>query len=386
MLFHPARWGVHRSADLAERGIDKHRLVKLVAAGELERIRPGVFVARPHPAEPDQRWRQLCAVALASAGPDAVLAKQAAAAALQLDGFDPPVPISVNVPTGSGRRGSGIHRRRPLDDPLVVGGLPVTSVAQTLAELGDGLTGRRMNGPAGRPGPLVWPIDLIELAVESALRRYLVDEATLQEVVHLQPLQRPGIAALRDAVERRGRGTVPTESYLETRGVQVLRAAGLPTGVRQHPVFVNTRCSMTPTGSSPGPSRRCWPDSPDPDEPDRPDLTPHGPGAPPTRSTRPDPTRAAKPGNPGQRARRAHPTRAARPTDATRAKLRRSDTAARPTDANVPRPCGRGTTAIRVTWVVGYWPVQFGERFSANAVAPSMASFEAKTEDSTVSW
>ncbi len=237
MLFHPARWGVHRSADLAERGIDKHRLAKLVAAGELERIRPGVFVARPHPAEPDQRWRQLCAVALASAGPDAVLAKQAAAAALQLDGFDPPVPISVNVPTGSGRRGSGIHRRRPLDDPLVVGGLPVTSVAQTLAELGDGLTGRRMNGPAGRPGPLVGPIALIEHAVESALRRYLVDEATLQEVVHLQPLQRPGIAALRDAVERRGLGTVPTESYLETRGVQVLRAAGLPTGVRQHPVF-----------------------------------------------------------------------------------------------------------------------------------------------------
>jgi hypothetical protein len=43
-----------------------------------------------------------------------------------------------------------------------------------------------------------------------------------------QPHRAPGVAILRDALDRRGRWTPPTESYLETLTVQrVLRPAGL---------------------------------------------------------------------------------------------------------------------------------------------------------------
>lgn len=45
----------------------------------------------------------------------------------------------------------------------------------------------------------------------------------------------PGPPALRLVLDRRPTDAPPTESELETRFLQVLRAAGIPEPVRQHP-------------------------------------------------------------------------------------------------------------------------------------------------------
>jgi very-short-patch-repair endonuclease len=69
--------------------------------------------------------------------------------------------------------------------------------------------------------------------MESALRRCLVNEIELANAVAVRPTVRPGADVLAACLARRPAGAPATESYLETRGVQLLRRAGLPTGRRQ---------------------------------------------------------------------------------------------------------------------------------------------------------
>lgn len=236
MEFDPAVFGVLTRRQLEQLGSDGHRRGRAVRRGELVRVRPGIFVVQPPPDGVADRWRQSCAVELAAAGPDARLARAAAAALHRLDAWEPPVPISVNVPITSGRRGPNLHRTRPIGAPTEVNGLPVTSIEQTLVELGADLDRRRLCF-GERLGPWLAPLDLVELAVESALRRLLISEATLCELAGLLPGRRPGLPVLAEVLRRRPPGQPATESYLETRCVQVLRNAGLPTGQRQVRIF-----------------------------------------------------------------------------------------------------------------------------------------------------
>jgi hypothetical protein len=157
-----------------------------------------------------------------------VLSRAAAAALWDLDGFDLPVPIDVNVPRSSSRRGRHVHR---VDGAAhVIRGLPITPVCQTLLEVGEGLE------PVARfdcdPRPID-PDDRLELAIESALRQRLVEEAELRERAAFRPPGRHRPALLVRCLGRRPPGAPATESYLETRGVQLLRRFGLPTGQRQ---------------------------------------------------------------------------------------------------------------------------------------------------------
>jgi very-short-patch-repair endonuclease len=146
-----------------------------------------------------------------------------------MDGFEPPVAVEVNVPRGSSRRGSRVHRV-PCPDAAEVAGLPITAACQTLLEVGTELRPRARFPDDPRP---IAPDELVELALESALRRGLVSEAELENAVALRPTARHGADVLAACLARRPPGAPASESYLETRGVQLLRRVGLPTGRRQ---------------------------------------------------------------------------------------------------------------------------------------------------------
>ncbi len=234
VLFDAELFGVVRRSQLLARGLDDRSILRMVRTGELRRRGAGVYLCGPAPEDRFDQWRQHCAEQLVAHGPDAVLAGPAAATLWNFDGFEAPVPIILNVLRRSGHRGAHSHRTAALHPATERRGLPVTTVAQTLVELGRGLQGRRVVGPGGRLGPWLEPTDLVELALESALRMGAVTESDLLALVRTLAPQRAGLAVLDEVLQRRGAGVPATESYLETRAVQVLRSGGLPTAVRQH--------------------------------------------------------------------------------------------------------------------------------------------------------
>jgi hypothetical protein len=115
-----------------------------------------------------------------------------------------------------------VHESKALDpiDVTIVDGIPVTTVARTLFDLGG----------VYRPG-------MVELALERALQREMVTLAELERTVRrLSRRGRPGGPTLRQLLAARG-VRPPTESVMETRLVQALRAGGLPEPERQYEIW-----------------------------------------------------------------------------------------------------------------------------------------------------
>jgi hypothetical protein len=150
-----------------------------------------------------------------------IIGYRAAAWLYGLDGIDELVPEYL-IPHGAWRRGPHDHQRRRLDDIEVVEveGVLVTSVRQTLGDL-----------------CAVADLDIVERAVECALRKELVAELDLRDFAAIFAFARHGTPALCDVLDRRPIGAPPTGSDLETRCLQVLRAGGVPTPIRQFPVI-----------------------------------------------------------------------------------------------------------------------------------------------------
>lgn len=242
-----------REVPLAERR-------RLLRAGLLQRVAPGVYQRCSDPNETGPRallgeldesegaesellarlrradlgWRRELEIRLLQWGPGLVVARSSAAALWRLDGFEPPVPFAVNAPLKSGIRHPAVRRVRPLEPLATVGGFDVTGVGQTLIELGVGLE--------PRPGALTDPArlradELVELAVESALHQGLVGERDLLDLLAVCGHRRAGASLLHDVLQRRPVGAPATESYLETRGIQVLRNADIGPGERQVDVY-----------------------------------------------------------------------------------------------------------------------------------------------------
>ncbi|MEZ5263164.1 MAG: hypothetical protein R2755_15650 [Acidimicrobiales bacterium] len=140
-----------------------------------------------------------------------------------MDGWgDGPLPVELNVARRStGRRRVPARRVDVLEPPDVVDGLPVTGIGQTLVELGSTIT-----------ADVLAPVDRVELAVECALHRRLIGLTGVEDVL-ARGSARCGAAVLRAVLARRPHGAPPTESWLETRMVQLLRDGGLPDPQRQ---------------------------------------------------------------------------------------------------------------------------------------------------------
>jgi putative AbiEi antitoxin of type IV toxin-antitoxin system len=195
-------------------GISRVTLRRAADAGILLRRSRGVYT-RPEDTVP--------AAALVAAGlPDpAVLSHRGAAANYELDGVAPGC-LEWSIPHTRRTSMPGVHQRRRFKDLDVVerNGLLVTSLPQTLGDLGA-----------------VVGVDIVERAVESALRRALTTEEELHAFAAHRHCHRQGGPTLRAALARRPRGAKPTGSDVETICLQVYRAGGVPNPTRQFEIW-----------------------------------------------------------------------------------------------------------------------------------------------------
>lgn len=161
-------------------------------------------------------------------GVDAVLSHTGAACYWGLDPFSglPPVP-ECSIPMGKWLDNPLVHQRRRFShlDLVIRGPLAVTTVTQTLADLGA-----------------VVDADVVERALESAIRLGFVTDAQLRNVVDdPHPTWfRTGMAALRNVLARRPAEAAPTGSDAETVCLQHYRTVpGLPEPYRQFPILAS---------------------------------------------------------------------------------------------------------------------------------------------------
>ena len=165
-------------------------------------------------------WVQLLHAACLAAGADAVASHRSAAALWRLDGVTPDA-IELLLPANNGYRRHTVHRTSDLAavDVTTVDGIPTTTLARTLVDVGA-----------------VIEDEVLERALESALRQGLSLGRLRWRLDALSGRGRPGPAALRRVLARRPEGGAATESELETRFMQLLRGGGLPEPRRQYEV------------------------------------------------------------------------------------------------------------------------------------------------------
>jgi very-short-patch-repair endonuclease len=157
--------------------------------------------------------------AVLSCGPDAVLSHGSAAGLWEIR---PVVParIEISVPAAASARRPGIvvHRRAKIrpEDVARCDGIPVTSAILTLVDIAPRLDrGQR------------------EAAINEADKRGLTDPEEVRSALDAMP-RRPGVGALRDALDRRT--FTLTDSELERRLLPLARAAGLSAPATQRNV------------------------------------------------------------------------------------------------------------------------------------------------------
>ena len=193
----------------------------LVEAGRVPRptyMGWAVPIRRSRPPTPED----ISAATSLVLGVDAVLSHTGAAAFWGLDPFGGQEPVpECSVPMGRVRGNVLVHQRRRFGelDIVCVGSIAVTSVMQTLADLGA-----------------VVDADVVERAAESAIRLEHVSDAQLRAKLEaFDPTWfRTGMVALRTVMRRRPTGAPPTGSDAETVCLQHYRAEPLlPEPVRQ---------------------------------------------------------------------------------------------------------------------------------------------------------
>jgi hypothetical protein len=154
------------------------------------------------------------------------LSGAAAAQLLRLDGFRDGEWPGVWCSNRNSRSQRGVIRSRTWYPPQTIDGISVAHAAVVLRHIAI--------QPLGHPQ--LSDHDLVELAVEHALRDGLVTLGDLKT----QGAQGRGELILRQVLMRRPKDEPPTESYAETRAVQVFRELGV-TPWRQMPIYERGR-------------------------------------------------------------------------------------------------------------------------------------------------
>ncbi len=208
--------GVLTRADLLAAGVERARIDTALRNGRLIRLSRGVY-ARADAAKKARReaggeYRLRVAGALAAAGAGVVVSHQSAARLLGIDLLDEGGrQVTMTGPDDRGWHGrTGTHRYAvaiPADHVTTTSGLPVTTPARTVVDLG-----RLLDFRAG------------VVAADSALFKKLTTKADLRSVLAALP-RRPGIARAAEVIEfADGRGESPLESIARVG----LRDSGLP--------------------------------------------------------------------------------------------------------------------------------------------------------------
>jgi predicted transcriptional regulator of viral defense system len=212
-----ANHGVFTRADALALGLSGTTLARRVRAGYYERLAPGVFRVRGHPAT----WLSTLRAAVTVTGGLA-----ARRTALALHGLPPTRRIgvpSIVVSHGSSTRSpvlARIHRSRTLEaiDATTVLGIPTCTVSRALVD------------HAAEVSAGAWR----ELVAE-AVRTKLTTPGALRET-----LRRAGPAAgtsmARDVVARLDPDTTRSRSGAELRFIDLVEHAGLPRPVLNHEV------------------------------------------------------------------------------------------------------------------------------------------------------
>jgi REase_MTES_1575 len=197
--------------DLRDAGLPDAVVHKRVGVGQLHRVHWGVYSLVP-PKLLTPRGRYMAAVL--ACGPGAVLSHRSAAALHGLRATSR-TQIEVTVPGRNRRRHEGIevHRSTTLTaaDVTTVDGIPVTTIARTVADLTDVLP---------------------ERAVERTLEQGAVMEVLDGRALDDQLTRHPRAARLRRLLAR-GTPAPPTESELEELFLELCRTAGIPDPERQ---------------------------------------------------------------------------------------------------------------------------------------------------------
>jgi very-short-patch-repair endonuclease len=198
-------------------GVTKNSIRNGVERGRWQPIATQVLCMAGVPDGPLVR----ASAAVLEAGPGAALSHTSAAWLHRLPGF-PASPVHVIRTHGKALHHgvlSVVHRtdRLPPSHRREVAGIPVTSVARTLLDL----------GAVVHPGR-------VERAVDTALARLLVTYEDLAGLLQdLAASGRPGVRALRQALAGRSPTEAPPASELERRFRDLLRRHGLPQPERQ---------------------------------------------------------------------------------------------------------------------------------------------------------
>jgi very-short-patch-repair endonuclease len=223
--------GIAARDQLMTAGLSRRGLESAVASGALAPRGPRVFV-NPHwssGGELRNEWKRQLFGALCACSPrqraSAVVFRRSAAVLWRLDGLNVVAgtagmePVEIAVFRGRPSPGARCLTRALAPGELdEVEGLPVTSVARTLMDLGQ-----------------VVSASVLERALESALRKDYVTMARLRGALDAAPRLR-GTSCLRSLLASRPAGLPPTESDAETLFVQLARGIGLPAPQRQYVV------------------------------------------------------------------------------------------------------------------------------------------------------
>ncbi len=215
--------GIFRGCHARMAGLSKRQIAKRMADGRWQTLHADVYRVNGAP----QTWDGDLLAACWAGGFRAVASHRSAA---ELHGIPGRRRDFVELTCPRWRRaqhgGVVVHETKALDqtDITVVSGIAVTTPARTLFDLGG-----------------VCRFGLVEQALENALRRGLATEEELAALVkRLSRSGRPGGPTLRTLLAARSPGRRATESEMETRLVQALRANGLPEPVVQYEIWQGT--------------------------------------------------------------------------------------------------------------------------------------------------
>ena len=211
-----AQHGVITRRQLQDAGLTSDEIESRIARGRLHRTWRGVYAI----GRPQLTVRGWWTAAVLACGPHALLSHDSAAALWGIRAMKEsatregarPGDIHLSVVGSSSRSRAGVHvyRRRELapEDRALHDGIPVTSPARTLIDLGSRLNERQ-----------------VEAAVNAADRLGLIDPESLRFTVDARRGCR-GVSTLRKLLDRRTFSL--TDSELERRFMRLVARAGLP--------------------------------------------------------------------------------------------------------------------------------------------------------------
>ncbi len=220
------RAGVQRGLvtldQLGALGFSSDELRNRLQRGVLEKVHPRVFRVAGH----DSTWRQHLLAGCLGAGPLAGACRRSASGLWQLDGAS---CVRLEVVTVRWKRrcldGCRVVESTDLrpSDIHMMERIPVTSVRRTLIDVGAVVPGDVLRG----------------MADDAVRRRMTTYEAILERFVQVARRGRPGVAAMRALLEERLGVMLDGSNCFEQMVLELVRDAGLPPPVAQHPVTIS---------------------------------------------------------------------------------------------------------------------------------------------------